>query len=146
MSVDKLNSLRGCSQPQLAGTYQWVWGFLPKELRADFFAAYDPKAVLWARRFEASEAEWTSFAEKVKRRKGKCSEGADEHYVHGVSLADVSALARQRVLHSEPVLPGGMQIQQTAAAQPSQGSITAGGHQGEECRVIEGQLERGLWN
>ena len=42
-----------------------------------------------------SEAEWTSFAEKVKRRKWKRSEGADEHYVLGVSPADVSAHARQ---------------------------------------------------
>jgi len=62
----------------LAGTYQWVWGFLPKELRADLFAAYDPKAVLWARRFEASEAQWTYVAEKVKRRKGEHSDDADD--------------------------------------------------------------------
>ena len=58
--VRMLNSLRKVSQPQLAGTDPWVWGVLPKELRADLFAAYDPKTV----------AQWTSFAEKVKRRKG----------------------------------------------------------------------------
>ena len=34
----------------------------------------------------------------------------------------------------------------SAAAKPSQGSITAGRHQGGECRVIVDQLERGLWN
>ena len=34
----------------------------------------------------------------------------------------------------------------SAAAKPSQGSTSAGGHQGEECRVIVDQLERGLWN
>ena len=43
----------------------------------------------------------------------ECSEGEVEHYVRGVSPADLSALARQSVLHSEPVLPGGKQIQQT---------------------------------
>ena len=71
VSVVKLNGLRGASQPQLAGTYRWVWGFLPKELRDALFAAYDPKAVLWAQRFEANEAQWTSFAEKVNKRKGE---------------------------------------------------------------------------
>ena len=61
-SKEKGNGLRGGSAPHLAGTYHWVWGFLPDADRAALFAAFNAQAVLWERRFEVSEAEWRSFA------------------------------------------------------------------------------------
>ena len=111
MSSDKLNRLRGASNPQLTGTFRWVWGFLPNQDRDALLAAYDPKALLGKRRLEASEAEWASFAEKLQKRKGSCRQGADVYYIRGVSPADLSAFARQAVSHSDPVLPGGVQFQ-----------------------------------
>ena len=133
MPTLKLNALRGGSTPKLAGTYLWVWGFLPKAGRDALVAAFDVKAVLWKMRFEASEAQWASFAEKVRKRKTKHQKGADDYYILGVSPAILSAVARQAVSQSEPVLPGGVNFRE--------GSLElAGGERAEKKHEYKGDV------
>ena len=48
--------------------------------------------------------------ELVQEAEVRAVTGADEYYILGRRLADLSASERQRVCESEPVLPGGMQL------------------------------------
>ncbi len=113
MSTDKLNSLRGCSRPQLAGTYRWVC-FLSDTQRTVLFTDFDAKSLLCERRFEASEAQWASFSEKLRKRNLRSYAGADDYYIRGVSAVDLSSESLQAVSHSDPVLPGGLTVRRAA--------------------------------